>query len=431
MEGFEPLPVEMIAEVMSHLRPHDLTVLARVSKCIRDIAQPTLWKSIELHRRDAHHTQFGLRVQQKAPKRYIDEHLRDPWSYRTGYGADPEFEERVEQFWQAIQHSQRLAKGALIVSTFAPYIRELCLTVRWGDQQFNWNRVLSFQNLRTLELIGEFGILKGIVGPAPVTTEPAATKVSSVRLRGYIPGDFVTALCKASASTIVSLDLGILEPPKFYTRKDDEYGPYYWAPRGVLWYKGEEVHPFTSLTHLLLCKRGADDAAPRDNPETYDIFEDEEHDILEYKQWASLLRAVRTTLVELVLEHRPFDLDYLIQANTGVSPDTEPGNSNGFDSRLYETIFKGVFADGGEWPKLRKLILRGINFVRFTEKAEETLEGFRARVLPQVKFYILPGNLMFFNTRRGLIKNKYGADGLKPHLDHFDPASRLGIFVFT
>ena len=88
-----------------------------------------------------------------------------------------------------------------------------------------------------------------------------------------------------------------------------------------------------------------------------------------------------------------------------------------FDSPFYHCILKGVFADGGCWPELKKLTFRGINLHGFEEEAGERLKDFTTRVLPGVQVEELRGNYMFLNTRKGTIMNQYGADGLKPHLD--------------
>jgi hypothetical protein len=129
--------------------------------------------------------------------------------------------------------------------------------------------MLSLPNLTTIEVIGELSTDRQ--GPPPIASlrEPAAKKIESVRLRGYIPRVFVTAICKASASSIVSLDLGVLEAPKVYKGDKDKDGlqaklgyTLYVAPRSVLWYDADTLPALSFLTHLLLVKHGPFDAPP-------------------------------------------------------------------------------------------------------------------------------------------------------------------------
>jgi hypothetical protein len=87
-----------------------------------------------------------------------------------------------------------------------------------------------------------------------------------------------------------------------------------------------------------------------------------------------------------------------------------------FDSLFYHRILQAAFDDGKASPKPKKLTSRGINLTGFDAETGETLETFTERALPGVTVKEMPGNYMFFNTRKGTIMNQHGADGLKPHL---------------
>jgi hypothetical protein len=154
--------------------------------------------------------------------------------------------------------------------------------------------------------------------------------------------------------------------------------------------------------------------------EDFEIREDEAHEVKQLKEWASLLSSVRSTVVEVVLEQRPVYLEYLLYHGIEISPsDTTsfcPG-FHSFDSLFYRHILKAVFDTGKAWPKLRKLTLRGINLIGFEEETGEALDDFNKRALPGITVEEMPGNYMFFNTRKGTILNQHGADGLKPHLE--------------
>jgi hypothetical protein len=97
-----------------------------------------------------------------------------------------------------------------------------------------------------------------------------------------------------------------------------------------------------------------------------------------------------------------------------------------FDSAFYSNVLKPTFDDGEAWPKLKSLTLRGINLAGFEDEAGETLHAFADRSIPGVIVQEVPGNYMFFSTRRGTILNQNGTDGLKPHLD---PNSNSRAFV--
>jgi hypothetical protein len=49
--SLDKMSAELTTEIMSHIRPHDLTKLARASKRYRGFAQSALWRNIELPRR--------------------------------------------------------------------------------------------------------------------------------------------------------------------------------------------------------------------------------------------------------------------------------------------------------------------------------------------------------------------------------------------
>jgi hypothetical protein len=146
--------------------------------------------------------------------------------------------------------------------------------------------------------------------------------------------------------------------------------------------------------------------------------DDPEHEILELAQWGSLLRAVRSTAVEIVLEHRPVYLDYLLDWDPSISPHDDVDMSPGPQFR--QMVVKSAFAEE-DWPNLEQLTFRGMapSGHDFSEAAERTehLKDFAAKMLPGVKVNQVPGDCMFFHKRKGTILNQYGADGLKAHLE--------------
>jgi hypothetical protein len=123
------MPAEMVGAILENLRPDDLTKLARVSTRYREFAQPALWSSIELHRQDAHHDCSGLSVSKSVRRAYLDDELRDPWSYRDVQGNDFDFDSRNAKFAMHVRNVFRAAGKSQAWTRLAPFVRHLCLTV--------------------------------------------------------------------------------------------------------------------------------------------------------------------------------------------------------------------------------------------------------------------------------------------------------------
>ncbi|KAH7406058.1 hypothetical protein DE146DRAFT_787229 [Phaeosphaeria sp. MPI-PUGE-AT-0046c] len=416
----------MINDIFGCLRPHDLTKLAQCSTKWRDMAQSLLWQSVELHRQDAHHEPYGLSTQQHIHRSYLDEELREPRSYRASGFWDFDFEKRNAKFGTAIRQLFRTAGKSKAWTRLAPVVHHVCITVTNKSPNCIWDMILSLPNLTSVEIIGGCS-LEHDTPPRPASLRiPNATKIRSIRLRGYIPANFVEAMCMASAATIVSLDLAALEPRKEISNNAEEIqalkdmnGFLYAAPQGILWLKQPATSLFTSLTHLLLCKNGNFDGHV-DRYAGGDMELDEEHDSSELQQWAVLLRGVRATLVEVLVEQRPVHSVEILSGGVGFSVNDENRycpNCTHFDDRFCNKILNETFGDGKVWPKLKRLTLRGLNLQEYESDHGEELSEFTQRVLPGVEVIEESGHYMFFNPYSGTIENLNGADGLKPQLD--------------
>lgn len=420
------LPAEMVNDILGYLRPHDLTTLAQCSTKWRDIAESLLWHSIELHRQDAHHEPYGLSTQQDIPRSYLDEELREPRFYRAGGFWDFDFEKRNAKFGTAIRQLFRTAGKSKAWTRLAPIVRHMCITVTHKSPNSIWDMILSLPNLTTVEITGECSPDHHLPPRPASLRSPNATKVRSVRLRGYIPANFVEEICMASAGTMISLDLAALEPPKEVSSNAEEIealkdmGEYFYAaPQGILWLNQPVTSLFTSLTHLLLCKNGDFDGhLERYAAEGMEV--NGVYDRAELRQWQMLLHAVRATLVEILLEQRPIHFVEILSHRLEFSVNDETEycpNCNRFDQRFCDQILHATFDDGKAWPKLQKLTLRGLNLVGFEYEYRETLSEFAERVLPGVQFVEKKGHYMFYNPDTGTIENLGGVDGMKPQLD--------------
>lgn len=261
----------------------------------------------------------------------------------------------------------------------------------------------------------------------PVSVHHAAARsIQKLRLRGFVPTAFVKELYRASAASITSLNVGVIGRPKTYEDERHEHNfLVYVGPRGLLWFHGDLTISFTSLTQVLLCERGAFDCNQYNGDEEdyfdFEKYEDRADDVLELEQWASLLRSVRASIVDIVLEQRPIHDEHHIdnrKSSVSVWHNTRFDTSqHSFDSRFYQHVLKPVVDGGEDWPKLETLTLRGISVNGMKDETGERLEDFATRVLPDVEVKATSGNYMFFNSWVGAIMNRCGVDGLRPQHD--------------
>ena len=426
-QPIDAMPAELVHEVVAYLRPHDLTNLARVSKRYSDFAQSVLWRDVELHRQDGHDNYFAMSTFRSRSRAWLDDQLRDPWSYRGKDGVDVEFERRNAKFGTAIRNLYRTAGQSRGWMKIAPYVRHLCITITNKSPPCVWNMILSLPNLISLEVIGELDRLGKGPPSLPILREAKAETISTVRLRGYIPAPFVAAVCSSSLHTISSLDVGLLEAPLRNPSKVDTFfmneNEMHFAPRGLLWFPVDGVPMFKFLTHLTLCKPGRTHEGPDD---ILGLIPDiEEHIVQEFENWVALLHAVRETLVELVLEQRPvYSSSWIMGEDMPVSGMTNfdhyipPFDPN--DDLFVHHLLIVAFTDGLTWPKLSRLILRGIKLAKVEQSIEETLQAFTTRTLPGVDIRNISGEHMFFDAGTGAAVGWQNADGLLPHLDPHD-----------
>jgi hypothetical protein len=428
MPSLVDIPPESFIFINSYLQPTYLTKLALVSKRYRDTAEDALWKDIELHRQDPHHDKSALSLStyRRTNRAYLDSKLDETGPYRTESGHDFDFERRNGHFGTVIrnnyqsQHWERLSC----------FTRRICLTVTHKSPKVIWNAILSFPTLISVEIIGEANVdLNGqFLGP-PKTNKlgyPLAQNVRDIRLRGYIPSEFVVALCQARLPYLRSLDLGILEyPKKDQSRKSDELeglfkGTNFTAPRSVLWFSPTTMS-LGSLTHLHLCKLGTIES-PLEHPSRKRYFlieEDVPHDITELRQWATLLKTVRHNIVELMLEQRRV-LGRRKYCAFGMPSGENVHFLSGDEAEKRETIFfrfmKDMFGNGCQWPKLKRLTFCGFNLdgPGFREEFGEDFEAFASRALPGVLAKHEYGRFMTYSTKNGAIVNRPGVDGLRP-----------------
>jgi hypothetical protein len=174
------------------------------------------------------------------------------------------------------------------------------------------------------------------------------------------------------------------------------------APRSLIGiFDKAMVHP--RLTRLLLCKPA--------EPSHYQLSHweqpfDQTRDRKILQEWADLLRCVRPTIVDLVLEHRVAILD--TNDNRDVLVPLDLGAEA--DLRFCQLVLP-VFFDDEDWPRLRSLEFRGIQICqRGARKRDLELK----RRFAGVKVSIKKSYYMCYDGTSGMgIDNRTSTDGLK------------------
>lgn len=143
--ALDDLPAELIDNIIEHVPPYDLTKLACVSKKYQELAQSALWRSIELHRQDAHDHQFGLSTAVK--RSYLDEKTDDPWSYRDLDGKDTKFTHHNTTFMNIVRSFYGSAGVSETWNRLSGFVRHLCLTITADSPIQVWDMILSLPQL--------------------------------------------------------------------------------------------------------------------------------------------------------------------------------------------------------------------------------------------------------------------------------------------
>jgi hypothetical protein len=208
------------------------------------------------------------------------------------------------------------------------------------------------------------------------------TKLHTVKLRGYVPRDFVLYVCQHS--DIVDLELAVLdtpiggvlpysrinpppdqvEPPEDYEGMTDQeldalddvedFEAEGIAPR-PLWWMPEDLPQFTFLTHLWLCKP----AEPsQDANDLYGTYYSEPSDQRALEAWASIIRGSRRTLTYLTLEDRL--TVYEIESDSTDSDEYMQLYSHGPSYKRFVAIVLPALLEEAEWASLKQLQLYGL-----------------------------------------------------------------------
>lgn len=440
------LPTELFLHVVSFLRHQDLVLLSCVSRNFQKTIEPVLWSKIELHRPLFHedYAHKVLRENEAVLERFYhyphENVMKDdnkntkawdsPWKHEWERKSDQKVTEFLWNFEEKMMSDRARAEY------LASLVRWLCLPVLGtyrGNYEFDrdgakfdpWNALAMFTNLEYLE-VSAFWEQPRLVEPFKVPQHPAP-KLHTLKLRGYVPAEFVRYLCQ-SAETIMELHLGILDAPigslLFEPRRnppppgpggsdakgdleeeeakgqpkdeimevpedegeerrenkpggeseneeqDEDLEQEQIAPRPLACLTPSIISKFTSLTTLYLYRPSQSIEITDDMG---DIYVSVKSDTQILREWASLLRATRKTLKEVTLEQKP------------VANENEPdGTGNNEFMMLYchgpgyqrfVDIVLPVLLEDAVWPALHSIRLFGFESYGMSYAGYEPEEG--------------------------------------------------------
>jgi hypothetical protein len=413
----EVLPTELFLNVIRFLRHADLTLLARSSRQLQAVVEPILWTKIEFHSQSFHeyHVHKQLKEEEEALQRPYHQYISQ-FSGKDqilGYGGnqrDEQYHHKVRSFFKVLQNDHKGDQKR--VDDLAGRVRWLCLPVNgmsanWHKESDPWNALAVLKNLEYLELSAFWKPLEEVVPFAG--SSHTLLNLSTLKLRGYIPADFVDYLLR-SASTITNLELGLLDVPlgnveqqypppplsPMPTESDDnenmadadaadevekspspslaqpqdvenveeadESSVMYndIAPRSMVCLVPNTISYFTSLNRVYLCRPS--EAGDQSNFMTMftGVFTSVRADIQILKEWAALIRGVRNTIVHLTLDQRPVGEENEPDGTTNREFMFLYNHGPGYH-RFVEHVVP-VFLEDVEWPALKSIQLFGFEW---------------------------------------------------------------------
>jgi hypothetical protein len=267
------------------------------------------------------------------------------------------------------------------VEHLASLVRWLCLPVNIpdtvsSDKQYHdmkkddpWNALAMLNNLEHLE-ISAYWRQPHCVEPFKAP-EKQMSNLKRLKLRGYIPAEFVQYVC-ANTSSITHLQLAVIDkpigssliidgrenPPPPVDPEDEDAESFEHsaqvAPRPLACLLPQTISNFQSLEDLYLCK-------PSEGPgiDEFDCQLDTSivSDIKALDEWASLLRSARKTLTRITFDQRLVATENAPDGDNCASFVDEYCNGYGYQ-RFVENVLP-VLLEDAEWPALKSIRLFG------------------------------------------------------------------------
>jgi hypothetical protein len=278
------------------------------------------------------------------------------------------------------------SKGATAVEKkraehLASLVRWLCLPVNQAyaasSDRFTqnlrkngpWNAISMLQSLEYLEISAYWRPPRNFEPfEAP---EELMSKLQTLKLRGYVPAEFVQFVC-ANASSIANLQLGVINnpigsanisgrenPPPPVDSEDEDAEDFAdaenIAPRPLTCLSPQIISKFSSLTNLYLC-RPSEGAYP-DHDAYCEVYTSRKSDTSVLHEWASLLRVARATLTRITFDQRIVAEENAPDGNDSANFVEEYCNGNGYQ-RFVEIVLP-VLLEEAKWPALKSIWLFG------------------------------------------------------------------------
>lgn len=382
----EILPPELFRNVISNLESIDARCLMQVSRAYYALIERMVWNTIELHREDFHvENSFKvLREEESAVNREPIFLLRSKeWQERRSDRETPRLTARfLELFSTHTISANRLDEGRK--SHLGALVTWLCLTIQHESYDVppdTWNCFAKFTNLEYLE-ISAFWIPRQHCDAFSAPDE-APKKLRTLKLRGYLPREFVQWLLK-NPENCQELQLGVLDfpvsshlvepehqsnpiPPGMQIPENledlsveeqekwedvDDLDQQIVAPRALACLSADIMSRMQQLRKLYLYK-------PSSFREGYDeplYFSDlSDHRILE--EWDALIRATCNTLEYIILDSRPVAEEN--EADGTGNNEYMWINANGDSYVLFTEMVLPTLLESQNFPFLKKIRLFG------------------------------------------------------------------------
>jgi hypothetical protein len=462
------LPIELVLHILTFIHHNDLAVVARLSRHFQGIVEPVLWTKIEFHSPlfHEHYVHKQLREEQVALQRPYHQYVGEESDTKSdnlaygGYLKDEDYHYEVRTFLRVIQNKH--GGDQKRIDHLAGRVRWLCLPVNgmfanWRKESDPWNALAVLKNLEYLEVSAIWKPLDEVVPFAG--SSHTLLRLSTLKLRGYIPAEFVGYLLR-SASTITNLEMGLIDAPLGcmallsptptnsedsedmaeddaldivdnlpssslvqpegieniegivgsvlgeHTSPDGEVV----APRSLPCLDPSSISQFTSLTRLYLCRPSEAEDQREIMTLLREIFTFVRTDQIILQEWASLLCTAKNTIAHLTFDQRPVGDE---NEDRGIANDEfmfSYANGPGYH-RFVEHVLP-VLLEDGEWPALKSIQLFGFEWDGrkveddwYMERSGESVEIHKQlqRRFPNVAVSSALGRRMLFKDETGEI----------------------------
>lgn len=320
----ETLPKELWLQILPLISCKDQANLARTSKDLQTLAQPFVWRRIDLFPPGVRESYRNTTIPWEPDSLhgdpgYCDGPIKLP-------GGEPKIQHhRSKSVYDDIPRAMFCNLACRLQSKGSRFERlceqtrslstTLCFTIESNGNDTNmtfWTVITHFSNLEHLELTVDWDCV-ATLSPQE-SSIPRFMKIKSIKLWGYVPKAFMTSIL-LSAPTLETINLGLLDAHSETVWSDDDWrtGCKDLGPRPLIWLP-DVIPPLPRLTHLYLCR--PTESHPHEH--TWDdLHYDEEADERCIRDWSRLITSTCSTLQHMVFDQRPCAPDDVLQDGLG------------------------------------------------------------------------------------------------------------------